>query len=114
MIRTVRCSAVLLALVAASASAAEPDVNAGIEKAMKAAVARAAPSVVKIETAGGLEVVGGGKKAGPPSKGVHFGTGATTGLIVDAGGYVVTSSFNFVNKPTDIFVTVPGRPTRLV
>jgi len=104
----------LLALVAASASAAEPDVNAGIEKAMKAAVARTAPSVVKIETAGGLEVVGGGKKAGPPSKGIHFGTGATTGLIVDAGGYVVTSSFNFVNKPTDIFVTVPGRPTRLV
>ena len=31
-----------------------------------------------------------------------------------ADGFIVTSSFNFANKPTDIFVTVPGRPTRLV
>ena len=107
-----------LLLTSGNIRAAEPDVNAGIEKAMKAAIARTAPSVVKIETAGGLEVAGGGaKKAGPPgppTKGVAVGTGATTGLIVAADGYVITSSFNFANKPTDIFVTVPGRPTRLV
>jgi S1-C subfamily serine protease/predicted esterase len=94
------------------------DVNAANEKAMKAAAAKAAPSVVKIETAGGLEVAGGGKKGGPPGKGpapgIARGTGATTGLIVGADGFIITSSFNFANKPTDIFVTVPGRPTRLV
>src|SRR5437899_4118632 len=90
------------------------DVNGANEKAMKAANARVAPSVVKIETAGGLEVVGGTSKKGPPGKGISVGTGATTGLIVDADGFVITSSFNFANKPTDIFVTVPGRTTRYV
>src|SRR4051812_12429586 len=85
-----------------------PDVNAANERAMKAAVAKVAPSVVKIDTTGGLEVIGGGKKGGPPAPGINRGTGATTGLIVDADGYVVTSSFNFANKPSNISVTVPG------
>lgn len=35
--------------------------------------------------------------------------GPTTGLVVDADGYVITSSFNFINKPTAIFVTVPNK-----
>ena len=94
----------------------QPDVNGANEAAMRSAAAAAAPSVVKIETAGGLEVVGGGKKDGPGggAPGVARGTGPTTGLVVDRDGYVITSSFNFANKPTDIFVTVPGRPGRLV
>jgi S1-C subfamily serine protease/predicted esterase len=109
----------LAALVAPLPASADEgkDVNAANERAMKAAAAAVAPMVVKIETAGGLEVVGGGKKAGPagpPTPGVARGTGPTTGLVVDADGFVITSSFNFANKPTDIFVTVPGRPTRLV
>jgi serine protease Do len=108
-------SVLALLFFAGTASTAEPDVNAGIEKAMKAALARAAPAVVKIETAGGLETAGGGaSKGGPSAKGIAIGTGATTGVVVDPDGYVVTSSFNFANKPTDIFVTVPGRPTRFV
>jgi S1-C subfamily serine protease/predicted esterase len=94
------------------------DVNGANEEAMRAAAAAAAPAVVKIETAGGLEVVGTAKKGGPPggggAPGVARGTGPTTGLVVDPDGYVITSSFNFANKPTDIFVTVPGRPNRLV
>ncbi|MBX9579539.1 MAG: PDZ domain-containing protein [Gemmataceae bacterium] len=94
------------------------DVNEANEEAMRAAAATAAPAVVKIETAGGLEVVGTAKKGGPPGggggPGVARGTGPTTGLVVDPDGYVITSSFNFANKPTDIFVTVPGRPNRLV
>jgi len=104
------------ALIAVPAAAQQPDVNAGIEAAMKASIAKAAPAIVKIETAGGLDVATGGapKKGGPPGKGIAVGTGATTGVIVDAEGYVATSSFNFANKPTDIFVTVPGRPTRFV
>lgn len=93
------------------------DLNAANEEAMKAAAAKVAPCVVKIETSGGLDVIGGAKKGapgGPPAPGIARGTGATTGLIVDADGFVITSSFNFANKPTDIFVTVPGRPNRLV
>jgi S1-C subfamily serine protease/predicted esterase len=101
--------AVAAALLATSGSRAA-DVNEATEKAMKAASAKVAPTVVRIETAGGTEVIGGGKK-GPPGKGaIRKGTGPTTGLVVSADGYVITSSFNFANRPTDIFVTVPGKP----
>src|SRR5215813_6250398 len=98
-----------IALFASPASAA--DVNEAIEKAMKEATARAAPSVVKIETSGGVEVIVSPptRPGRPPSAPIRRGIGPTTGLIVDADGYVITSSFNFANKPTDIFVTVPGR-----
>jgi S1-C subfamily serine protease len=64
------------------------------EQAMKAAVARVAPSVVRIETLGGLETVGN----------LLVGTGPTTGLIVSSDGYVISSAFNFINKPTQILV----------
>lgn len=108
----------LVVLFPLSGRAQQPDVNAAIEASMKASIAKIAPTIVKIETAGGLEVATGGapKKGGPAGKGkaIAVGTGATTGVIVGADGYVVTSSFNFANKPTDIFVTVPGRPTRFV
>ena len=107
-----------LGLALAVAPVRADDANEAEEKAMKAAAAAAAPSVVKIETTGGLEVaVGGGPKAGPMGKAppaIGRGTGATTGLVVGADGYVITSSFNFANKPSDIFVTVPGRPNRYV
>ena len=92
------------------------DINEATETAMKAASAKVAPSVVKIETAGGLELIPeGGKKGGPPGAGgpgIRKGVGPTTGLLVDPDGYVVTSSFNFAHKPTNITVTVPGRPKR--
>src|SRR4029077_18553437 len=58
-------------------------------------------------------VIGGGKKgAGGPA--IRKGVGPTTGVIVDRDGFIVTSSFNFANKPTDIFVTIPGHSQRLV
>ena len=107
--------ALLLLLPSASLGRAA-DVNEATQNAMKAACARVAPTVVKIETAGGAEVIGGGPK-GPPGAGgatIRKGLGPTTGLIVDTDGYIITSSFNFANKPTDIFVTIPGRPQRLV
>ncbi|MBA4189627.1 MAG: hypothetical protein C0467_16705 [Planctomycetaceae bacterium] len=105
--------AVAATLLATPASRAA-DVNEATEKAMKAASAKVAPSVVKIETAGGAEVVGGGKKGpgGPPA--IRKGTGPTTGLVVGTDGFIITSAFNFANKPSDIFVTIPGRPQRLV
>jgi S1-C subfamily serine protease/predicted esterase len=108
-------AAAALALLAAPASAQpKGDVNEATERAMKAAVAKVAPTVVKIETAGGAEVIPGGGKKGPAGGGVRKGTGPTTGLVVSPDGYVVSSSFNFANKPTDIFVTIPGHPQRLV
>ncbi len=68
---------------------------------MAAAVARIAPCVVGIQTVGGLERV----------HNVLFGTGATTGLVVDSRGYIVSSAFNFVNKPASILVRLPdGTP----
>jgi S1-C subfamily serine protease len=99
-----------LAMFGLNAARAD-DPFAATEGAMRAAADKVAPCVVKIETTGGTEVVGGpSAMAGGTRKGV----GPTTGLVVAADGYVVTSSFNFSNKPTDVFVTVPGRSTRLV
>ena len=63
---------------------------------MQAAVARVAPSVVRIETVGGLERVGE----------MLVGTGPTTGLVVSPRGHVISSAFNFVQKPASILVTL--------
>jgi S1-C subfamily serine protease/predicted esterase len=79
-----------------------------LEKAMKAAVAKVGPSVVQIETSGGTDVIG----AGP--QGFRKGTGPTTGLVVGADGYIISSAFNFANKPSAIFVAIPGYKERLV
>jgi serine protease Do len=101
----------LTLLVSLAPATRADDPFAATEAAMKAAAEKVAPCVVKIETTGGTEVVGGpSAMAGGTRKGV----GPTTGLVVAADGYVVTSSFNFANKPTDVFVTIPGRATRLV
>ena len=40
------------------------------------------------------------------------GLGPTTGLIVGADGYLISSAFNFANKPTTIDVSIPGRKQR--
>src|SRR5687767_2279110 len=66
----------LTALSAASA-VAQDDLSAKEEQAIQAAVARVAPSVVRIETLGGLETIGG----------LLVGTGPTTGLVVSTDGY---------------------------
>lgn len=96
------------AMLAASASA-QPDLDTANEQAMRAAAARVAPSVALIETTGGRGRVGG---SGPGGAAVRKGTGPTTGVVVDADGYVITSSFNFADKPTAITVSVPSRPGR--
>jgi serine protease Do len=84
------------------ASAADDDVSLREEDAVKAAVERVAPAVVKIETFGGLERVGG----------LLVGTGPTTGLAVSPDGYIVSSAFNFAQKPAQILVHL-GDGTRL-
>lgn len=82
----------------ASAPAAQDDLVALEEQAIKAAVATIAPSVLRIETVGGLERV----------ERVLVGTGATTGLAVSADGYVISSAFNFIQQPSSILVTLPS------
>ena len=104
-------SVIGLSLLGATTAFAQ-DVNESSEKAMKDAARTVAPCVVKIETIGGTGIVGGASGAGAQA-GVRKGIGPTTGLIVAKDGYIISSAFNFANKPTDIFVTVPGKP-RLV
>src|SRR5438045_2892956 len=85
------------------------ELNDETERALTAAMMQVAPSVVQIETSGGTEMVGAG---GPGA--VIKGVGPTTGVVVSADGYVITSAFNFANKPTAVFVTVPGQKERKV
>ncbi len=88
---------ILFSLLAATLASAQ-DVEELTEQATKAAVARVAPSVVQIETVGGLERVGR----------VLVGTGPTTGLVVSEDGYVLSSAFNFIQRPSSILVTLPS------
>jgi len=93
----VRCAfaAICLALVCVAPRPALAQNLPQLEQeAMQAAVSRVAPSIVRIETVGGLERIGK----------VLLGTGPTTGLIVSADGYIISSAFNFAQKPTSILV----------
>src|SRR5262245_45456226 len=115
-------------LAFAAFAAAQPPtaIDATLEKTMKAAVAKVAPCVVQIQTAGGLDVI-----APPPTTpgrpmpmnpiaalgigaGLRTGEGPTSGVIVSPDGYVISSAFNFANKPTEVFVSVPGKRDRYV
>lgn len=104
---TVPLAALSAVLLLSGDLRAAEDVDLLEQKAFQAAVDRVAPSVVRIETVGGLEKVGK----------VLFGTGPTTGLIVGAEGYIVSSAFNFINQPTSILVQLPDgtrKPARRV
>jgi S1-C subfamily serine protease len=98
-----------LAVTLLPAARADEDLDELQEKAIKAAVRTIAPCVVQIETSGGTELVGG---AGP--RGIRAGGGPTSGLIVHADGYVISSAFNFASKPAAIHVSVPGHKERYV
>jgi len=67
------------------------------EQAIREAVALAEPSLVRIETVGGLD----------QAQNVLFGTGPTSGVVVSADGYIISSSFNFAAQPASILVTLP-------
>lgn len=88
-------------------NAQQVDVNDANEKAIKDAIAKVAPSVVRIETAGGADMIVWVDPA--TRQPIRKVIGPTTGLVIDSDGYIITSSFNFSNKPTDIFVTIPGK-----
>ena len=65
------------------------------EAAIRAAVARVAESVVQIRTIGGLDEVDR----------TLIPDGPTTGLVISADGWIVSSAFNFVQQPASILVT---------
>lgn len=92
-LRAIAACVVAVACHSVAVAAAE-DITLREEAALKAAAAHVAPSVVRIETLGGLETVGQ----------MLVGTGPTTGLIVSEDGYIVSSAFNFVQKPSQIIV----------
>jgi serine protease Do len=103
------CGAVLATahFVAPRAAVAQDILAVREEAAFRAAAAEAAPSVVAIETIGGLDTVGE----------VLVGTGPSSGLIVTTDGYIASSSFNFAHKPASIIVsTADGKrlPAKLV
>jgi S1-C subfamily serine protease/predicted esterase len=77
-------------------------------QALQAAVMRVAPSVAQIETSGGVDVLGSGPER------MRKGVGPTTGLVVASDGYIISSAFNFANKPAAIFVALPGHKDRFV
>lgn len=78
------------------------DLDAVLEATTKSALGRIAPCVVQVRTVGGSEFIGKRDM-------VQRGVGPTTGLIVSADGYILSSSFNFANKPAAITVMIPGR-----
>ena len=88
-------------------ASSERSVDAAEEQAFRRAALSVGKSVVRIQTVGGADRVGG----------MLTGTAATTGTIVSEDGYIVSSAFNFVSKPTTILIHVEGEkpfPAKLV
>jgi S1-C subfamily serine protease/pimeloyl-ACP methyl ester carboxylesterase len=102
-------AAALILALPAPARAPDDDVDSVQQQAIRAAVQRVAPSIVQIETSGGSGMIG----HGPVGRQIRKGVGPTTGLIVGADGYVVSSAFNFADKPSAILIAIPGRTDRL-
>jgi serine protease Do len=95
---TVRCAFLMLFVFPGVALRAQDDLLDLEDGAIQAAVGSVAPAVVRIETFGGLERVGR----------TLVGDGPTTGVIVSPDGFIISSAFNFVRKPTSILVTLPN------
>ncbi|MFO1020552.1 MAG: PDZ domain-containing protein [Planctomycetales bacterium] len=79
------------------AAGADEPLDLAEERAYQQAAGAVAPSVVRVETVGGLDRV---------DKAIT-GTAATTGLVVGADGWIITSSFNFSGQPSSILVSLP-------
>ena len=67
------------------------------ERAFKQAAALADPSIVQIQTVGGLDRIGN----------TAASTGPTTGVVLSADGYLISSAFNFADRPASILVLLP-------
>lgn len=90
-------AACALLIVLCASVRADERLEALEERAFRQAAALAEPSIVRIETVGGLDLVGS----------VLTPTGPTTGVVISASGEIITSSFNFASQPASIVVTTP-------
>lgn len=139
MIRTSPWRGALSALLLGAGQAVaqvDPDEFVRLEPVLRAALAKAAPFVVAVETFGGTRrVLAGGDGAGdgqeqppprpgqPPANpdrkpkapladpGFHQARGRTTGIVIGADGWILVSAFALNFDPTTILVTVPGGAT---
>ena len=68
------------------------------ELAFHSAAQHVADSVVQIRTVGGLDRVGR----------TSIARGPTTGLVISADGYIISSAFNFAQQPSSILVRLPS------
>jgi serine protease Do len=100
----------VFALVLSAASVRAQDLNEALEKAVKDAVRKVAPSVVQIVTQGGADLV----VTTPKGPAFRKTLGPTTGVIVADDGYIISSTFNFLNSPTSILVSIPGQAEPVV
>ncbi len=107
---------VLVGFVSAAAAAA-PTLDQDRAAVVRAAVDRITPSIVTIETIGGVQPRAEGVAPPPPAAtqpqrprrrgndpGFRVADGPTTGLIWTSDGLIITSSFNFVRNPSVITV----------
>jgi serine protease Do len=76
---------------------AQDDLRTLEETAIRAAVEQVADSLVRIETLGGVERLESGAVS----------SGPTTGMIIGADGWIVSSAFNFIQQPSSILITLP-------
>lgn len=83
-----------LAAVVAADVRADDELDLLEQKAFQTAVKRVAPSLVQVETIGGLDRVAGELE----------GSASTTGLVVSKDGEILTSAFAFAAKPSSILV----------
>ena len=89
-------SAIWLVFVSGSHRLVVAD-EAAEEQAFKQATALAEPSIVRIETVGGTDVIGDWLA----------GSGPTTGVVVGADGWIITNSFHFASNPASVLVVMP-------
>lgn len=72
-----------------------------LSDAVREAVRKVSPRLVRIDTIGGYDSVGSGEQKELVNE------GATTGVILDPQGHIITSSFNFLHDPSSILVRLP-------
>ncbi|MEP0845506.1 MAG: trypsin-like peptidase domain-containing protein [Phycisphaerae bacterium] len=98
-----------LAVGAAGLSAPErspPVAEDALRDVVRAATATVAPSIVRIDTIGGVQPVERANDSQPAEAAFRTADGPTTGVVWSSDGYVVTSSFNFSRDPSIITVTL--------
>ncbi len=87
--------ALILGTLLTTSARTDDSLAAQEEAALRSAAEHVAESVVQIRTIGGLDAVGG----------TLLPDGPTTGLVISADGYIVSSAFNFAQEPASILVT---------